>query len=192
MAKKTDEKHELFVLEYIANDFNGSKAAIAAGYSARTAGAASTRLLKNVKVQALLKRHLKERKNSLEITADRVLEEMARLAFFDVRKLFDDDGYPIHISNLDDDTAAAIVGVDVVTKGNNDTGYADVMKIKLVDKKGALELLGKRLSLFTDKTEVSGELTVTSTVDDKDREVLKHFFKHYSDRIKPEEPEPKK
>ena len=78
------------------------------------------------------------------------------MAFLDPRKLFDADGKPLHITALDDDTAASIAGLDVVTTGNQDVGYADVLKIKLADKAKNLELLGRHLKLFTDKVEQTG------------------------------------
>lgn len=49
----------------------------------------------------------------LGITAERVLQERSRLAFFDVRRLFRDDGSPVPVNELDADTAAAIAGLEV-------------------------------------------------------------------------------
>lgn len=74
---------------------------------------------------------------------ERVFKEAARIALFDPRKMFDDDGKPLHISQLDDDTAAAIAGLEIVTKGNSEMGFGEVLKVKIADKNAAIEKLFK-------------------------------------------------
>ncbi|OWK39535.1 terminase small subunit [Fimbriiglobus ruber] len=111
-----------------------------------------------------------------EVTADRVIAEYAKLAFLDIRKAFDEDGNLKPIHEMDDDTAAAIAGLEVEVKrvagsssddlesqahgGALKRTYADlstrIHKIKLADKKGALDSLARHLGMFTDKTELSG------------------------------------
>lgn len=152
-------KKAMFAKEYLI-DLNGTRAAIRAGYSKRTANEQASRLLADVSVQQLIQQAMKERATRTELTADRVLLEIQKLAFFDPRKLFDDAGAPIHVSKLDDDTAAAIAGLDIVMQGNEDVGFAQVLKVKLSDKRASLELLGRHLKLFTDKVVVEGGTTV--------------------------------
>ena len=83
------------------------------------------------------------------------MQETAKLAFFDIRKMFDKNGKPLDISQLDDDTAAALVGLDVqdVYEFNGDekqfVGY--IKKYKMSDKLRALELLGKHLGAWEPK-----------------------------------------
>jgi phage terminase small subunit len=74
------------------------------------------------------------------ITQERVLREIARLAFFDVRKLFDAEGRPKPVHELDDDTAAAISQLDIDELGR--------VKYRLADKGVNLERLAKHLGLF--------------------------------------------
>jgi phage terminase small subunit len=99
-----------------------------------------------------------ERAARTGITADRVLAEIAKLAFFDPRKFFDADGAPIPIHELDDDTAAALAGMNVFEvfegTGKNRVFVGYTKKYKLTDKRGSLELLGKHLKLFTDVVEL--------------------------------------
>jgi phage terminase small subunit len=78
------------------------------------------------------------------------LQERARLAFFDVRKLLDATGAPKAIQDLDDDTAAAIAGLDVVNIGSDDKRVGEVLKIKLADKNASLTALEKHLGLYKD------------------------------------------
>lgn len=90
-----------------------------------------------------------------QVSVDRVLKEYARLAFMDPRKLFDDDGRPLAITGLDDDTAAAIIGIDVCTTGNDMMGVGEVLKLKIADKKGALDSLARHLGMFNDKLDIT-------------------------------------
>jgi phage terminase small subunit len=147
-------KQERFVQEYLV-DLNATQAAIRAEYSEKTAYSQGQRLLKNVEIQAAIQNATQKRQQRVEITQDRVLLEYARLAFFDPRKLFCEDGKPKDISELDDDTAAALAGLDMqeVYEGAGQdrefVGY--VKKYKLANKLGALDSLGKHLGMFSDK-----------------------------------------
>lgn len=92
-----------------------------------------------------------------EVTAERIVAELAKLAFMDPRKLFDESGMPLGVAGLDDDTAAAIAGVDTVMIGNRDAGMGQVLKLKLADKKGALDTLARINGMFKDKVEVKSD-----------------------------------
>lgn len=85
-----------------------------------------------------------------EVTVERVVAELARLAFFDVRRLVNEDGSPRKLTELDDDTARAVAGLDVVRIGNADAGVGEVLKFKLADKGANLERLGRHLAMFKD------------------------------------------
>ena len=71
---------------------NATQAAIRAGYSAKTAKEQATRLLSNVHIAAAIAKARADRSERTGITADRVLQELARIAFFDIRKLLNPDG----------------------------------------------------------------------------------------------------
>ena len=90
-----------------------------------------------------------------EVTVERVVKEFARLAFVDVRKMSRPDGTPVPLHELDEDTARAIVGVEVVTEGNAELGIGRVTKYKLADKRASLADLGRFLKMFVDRIEVS-------------------------------------
>lgn len=142
-------RQALFVAEYV-KDLNAGAAAKRAGYSERTARTIGPRLLQNVAIKGEVDRRLNKIANRLEISAERVLQERARLAFFDVRKLLDATGRPKAIQDLDDDTAAAIQGLDVANIGNSETGIGEVLKIKMADKNASLTALEKHLGLYRD------------------------------------------
>ena len=84
-------KQERFVEEYLV-DLNATQAAIRAGYSKSTSYSIGQRLLKNVDIQKAITAAREKQQRRVEITADRVLEEYAKIAFFDPRKLFTADG----------------------------------------------------------------------------------------------------
>lgn len=149
-------KQHRFVDEYLC-DLNATQAAIRAGYSEKTAASQGERLLRNVEIQTALQERMKAREQRTEITQDRVLTELAKIGFFDVRKLFHGDGSPKSIADLDDATAAAVAGLDVVNIGNQDAGIGQVMKYKIADKRAALVDIGRHLGMFPGKLELTGK-----------------------------------
>lgn len=148
-------KQTKFVNEYL-KDLNASQAAIRAGYSKNTSRSIANKLMTNADIQAEISRKMGKRSARTEITADRVLLELSRLAFLDVRKAFNKDGSLKAIHELDDDTAAAVAGMDITEFGSGDEQSGVVKKIKLSDKKGALELVMRHLGMNT--TPVNADL----------------------------------
>src|SRR5919197_2742959 len=84
-------KQARFCAEYLI-DLNATQAAIRAGYSPRTANEQGARLLAHVSIAAAISQAKQAQAERTGITADRVLQEIARLAFVDIRKLFDAEG----------------------------------------------------------------------------------------------------
>lgn len=140
-----------FCEEYLV-DLNATQAAIRAGYSKKTACEQGSRLLAKVKVQAAIRERKKELQEKTDITQERVLREYAKIAFFDPRKLFHDNGQPKDITVLDDDTAGALAGLDVLEEyegsGRDREFVGYTKKYKIADKLRALDALGKHLGLF--------------------------------------------
>jgi len=171
MSDKLTPKQALFIDEYLI-DGNATRAAIAAGFSQASAAAAGARLLKRPAIAVMINERQAHRFRRLEVTADRITRELAKLAFYDVRDLFHDDGRLKQISELDDISAAAIAGIDVAEeKRDKDTGVTSWTKrIKLADRRAALELLGKKLKMFTDVHEHGGKLTLEQLLLGEDEE----------------------
>jgi len=151
-------KQQRFIEEYLV-DLNATQAAIRAGYSPDTAYSIGNENLSKPELAAAIQIAMDLRSARTQITADRVLVEIAKLGFADIRKIFTDSDQLRGVSSLPDDIAAAVQSVEIVTKpgadvdeeGNREIEY--VHKIKLADKRGSLELLGRHLKLFTDKVE---------------------------------------
>lgn len=144
-------KQKRFVAEYLV-DLNATAAAKRAGYSEKTAYAIGIENLKKPEIQSAIQEAQTERQKRTEITQDMVLCETAKLAFFDVRKMFDKNGKPLEISELDGDTAAALVGLDVQDVSDSDGNYVGfIKKYKMSDKIKALELLGRHFGTWEPK-----------------------------------------
>lgn len=156
MSRKLTPKQAAFVQEYL-KDLNATQAAIRAGFSAKTAEWIGPQVLGKSHVSDAIAEAIKAREARTQITQDRVLREFARIAFLDPRALFDDKGAPRRIVDLDDDTAAAVAGLDVATVGNTEIGIGEVQKIKIADKIAALTQLGRHLGMFNDKLKVGGD-----------------------------------
>ena len=99
-------------------------------------------------IQAAIAKGMEDRSSKSGITPERVLLELGRLAFLDIRKAYRSDGSLRPLHELDDDTAAAIAGMEVVEIGDGDDVIGVTKKIKLSDKKGALDLLMRHLGMF--------------------------------------------
>jgi len=133
--QKLTNKQIAFVKEYMV-DRNGKQAAIRAGYSKKTAKEIASRLLTKVNVKELVDAEQEKCNTRLELSADRTLLEIRRLATFDIRKLYKSDGKRIPIHELDDDTAACIKGVEIKKVGDT---Y--ISEYKFWAKEAALKML---------------------------------------------------
>lgn len=158
-------KQSRFVAEYLI-DLNGTQAAVRAGYSPKTANEQAARLLANVSVQSALQAAMTRREIRTEITQDKVLRELAKIGFSDIRKavkwgdsvavLNEDSGEMVMTHGLallasdtiDDETASAIAEVSESKQG---------LKVKFHDKRAALVDIGKHLGMFVEKAELTGK-----------------------------------
>lgn len=149
--RELNQKQKRFADEYLI-DLNATQAATRAGYSAKTANEQGARLLAHVSVQAYLSARMKMRESRTEITQDKVLREIARVAFSDPRKVmtWGTQGVQLRDSEeLTDDEAAII---SEVSSTASDHGIN--LKLKTHDKLKALELLGRHLSMFKDNLSI--------------------------------------
>ncbi len=148
-AGKLTAKQEAFVREYLV-DKNATQAAIRAGYSVKAARQVAAETLSNPSVRAAVNAGLRDLAARVGITSEMVLRERKRIAFFDPRKLMDSEGNPLPIQDLDDDTAAAIAGLEVVqmTGAGEIPGVMSlVKKYRLAAKDTSLAALEKYLGL---------------------------------------------
>jgi phage terminase small subunit len=147
---------QLQFAEAYCKSYNATKAAIEAGYSEGTARQQGARLLTRPHVAAAIDRIRTQvtakAAADLEITVERTLREVGRLAFFDPRQLYQANGQPIPLHDLPEEVAAAIAGMDVhemwVGQGADRTVIGVIRKWRFADKRASLELLMKHQGLF--------------------------------------------
>ena len=155
------DRYEAFAREYVI-DLNGKRAAIAAGYAEASAEVTASQLLRKTKCRAIINQLLSKRASKLEVKAEKVVEELARLAFsnlHDYIRVNDDGQADVDLSALTRDQAAAISEITVDTTGGTGDGERRLVlrtKIKLVDKTKNLELLCRHLGMLNDRLQVTG------------------------------------
>lgn len=164
---KLREKQQRFVEEYLI-DLNGTQAAIRTGYSARTANEQASRLLANVSVQQAISERMAERSKRTGVNQDRVILELARIAFLRVTDVVDKNG------NIKDDASEDDLSCIESIKYKHsvsDTGSSTEREVKVASKLKALELLGRHMGMFKDKVDVSVLQGEKSKLDDLIRQL---------------------
>jgi len=145
-------KQARFVEEYLI-DLNGTQAAIRAGYSPNTANEIASENLAKPSIAAAVAVAMAERSRRTGITTDRVLEEIAKLAFVNAADIINLQNGTILAGGVRDDTAA-VQSIKVKTIPTEE-GDITEQEVKLYDKTRNLELLGRHLGLFNDKLAVT-------------------------------------
>ena len=151
------KKQKRFIEEYLI-DLNATQAAIRAGYSPDTAKSIGSENLTKPDIQARIAKAMAERSRRTGVNADRVVMELAKIAFVNASDVIDAETATLKPDGAPDDTAA-IQSVKVKTFGEDGLER----EIKMADKLKALELLGKHLGMFKDKVELSGSLETEKT-----------------------------
>lgn len=162
MGLKTKLRQSIFASEY-AVDLNGTRAAIAAGYSPDSATSTASELLTKPKVRKLIEDLQARRASKLQITAEKLDEETAKLAFANMGDYVrtDENGKVsgMDLSALTPEHWAAVQEIREDTTGGSGDGERKVVvrtTLKLSDKTKNLELLYRRLGLLQDNMKVSG------------------------------------
>lgn len=171
---KLTPKQKIFVDEYLV-DLNATRAYKAAYKNIKkdeTAAVNGNRLLRNAKVKDHIDKRMKDRERRTEVTQDKVLQELAKIGFADIKDYLeyktaktvvqhDENGEPVidyqQIVNVIDSKEVDTSVIQEVSIGKDGT-----FKFKLYDKQKALVDIGKHLGMFTDKVEVKGNLNVNN------------------------------
>ena len=151
-----NDRDRRFCEEYMI-DLDAKHAAIRAGYAVSTARTAAEWIKpenpKKPGLRAEIDRMMAERSRKTGISAERVVRELARIAFADITNVVNKEtGEVLADANRDD--AAAIASVKVKE------GEITEREVRMYDKNRALELLGKHLGLFTDNVKLQVERPV--------------------------------
>jgi len=146
------EKRKRFCHEYVV-DFNGKQAAIRCGYSAKSATTQACLILSDVRVQEYLQALIAKQEAKLEVTAQRVIDELGRLAFHDIGQYYKRDAkgklVQKELDELTIDQRAAVAEYDPAKK-----------ILKLYSKDPSLDKLGKHFKLFSELNDQVHTFTV--------------------------------
>ena len=159
-ARPLNEKQRRFAHEYL-KDQNATQAAIRAGYSEKTAGSQGHDLLKKPEIRLMLDKKLAKIEEKAEFTVEQAVRQLQRMVMFDPRKLFAPNGQPMAITDLDDDTAMVISGLDVLEEyegsGKDRVFKGYTKKYKLADRLGAVNTALKMFGKLSDRVEHTGK-----------------------------------
>ena len=152
MARKLTKKQQLFVDEYLI-DLNATQAAIRAGYSVNSARDIGCENLTKPNIQQAIAEHMAERSKRTGVNQDRIVLELAKIAFVNMGDLIDlKNGSILTTAKTDD--LACIEGFKY-KESDNDYGGSVEREVKFASKLRALELLGKHLGMWNDKLDVN-------------------------------------
>ncbi len=141
-------RQKRFCEEYIV-DMNGKKAAIRAGYNPKTATQQAARLLTYDNVLEKIQSLMEEQSKRTEVTADRVIKELAKVAFQNPSDVVDlNTGHILPDVSTEDLSTISGIRVKKIPMKN---GEGEEIEMRFPDKVRALELLGRHLGIFSDK-----------------------------------------
>lgn len=170
--KSAHEKALIFANAYIANGQNATQAAITAGYAEKSAGVTGNKLLKHTNVLAIITKANEKAATLSGLTVERTLQEIARLAYSDPRKLFNPDGTLKQIHELDDDTAACIASVEMEEIKAGGAVIGMTRKVKQWDKNAALEKAMKFHGLYEKDNEQQNKPIINITANMTQQEAI--------------------
>lgn len=142
MPELKNPRHEYFCRQYV-QDFVGSRAAIRAGFSERTARQIAYELLTRPDINARVEELKAEVFDGLTVTKRIILQRMADIAMADPRKLYDENGNLKPIHTLDDETAVAVNAVEADDRGIT-------TKVKLLPADRMLDKLAQHFNAYED------------------------------------------
>ena len=164
------EKQKIFADEYLV-DLNATRAYLVAYPSVKkeqTAAAAGARLLRHVKVAAYIAERMEERQKRTEVTQDRVVQELAAIAFAKATDYVtiksNGPAAVVMIKSTEDLSDEQIRAIAGIREGANG------IEVKLNDKQKALELLGRHLGMWNDKLDINAP-----AIDDSIKEMEAYF-----------------
>lgn len=156
------KKQKLFVAEYLI-DLNATQAAIRAGYSVKTAKEIGCENLTKPNIQKAIAKAMAERSKRTGVNQDRVVQELAKLAFINMTNVVDSQGKIKEDATEDD--RACIESIKY-KRSDTDTCVSVEREVKIGSKLKALELLGKHLGMWNDKMDVNVAVPIVISGED--------------------------
>ena len=160
----------MFCRYYVQNGTNGTNAAISAGYSKKTAGQIAEQNLKKLEIKQYISELLKPTIEKLEISKERVLEEIARLAFSNPQDYLNSNNSIKDITESDRSKAAAVSKIKTTVRNLGDLGTEEKKDNESWNPVEALKKLGEYLKLFDGE---GAKATVINTINLTDDQINK-------------------
>ena len=161
MARLTN-KQRLFVQEYLI-DLNATQAAIRAGYSVESARDIGCENLTKPNIQQEIAKAMAERSKRTGVNQDRIVLDLARLAFVNMTDVVDDKGKIKDTATEDDLSCIESIKYK---RSDSETGSSIEREVKIGSKLKALELLGKHLGMWNDKFDVNVAVPIVISGED--------------------------
>lgn len=152
-------KKELLFCKYYLETFNASEAARRAGYSKKTAPHIGYENLKKEHLKVYIDRKKQEILSECGVNEVSVIRELAKIAYFDPRSLFTEDGALKPVKEWGDAVAGCIAAIENEEMPGGDLPTGTLKKVKFINKEGALRQLLQYLGVSTDKLSVRAKLT---------------------------------
>lgn len=157
-----NKKQKRFCEEYV-KDFNGTQAAIRAGYSKNSANEQSSQHLAKLHIQAYIKELADKATSKNNVTVEKIVAEFSKIAFSSIAHLHNSWISLKDFETLTDDQKDSIESIQTrVRKMSDNDVVIDVeeVKIKLYDKQRALENLGKYMGIYEADNEQTNSQSV--------------------------------
>ena len=174
--RKLSAKQQCFVDEYLI-DLNATQAAIRAGYSPKTAREQASRMLSKASISAAIACAMAERSKRTGITQDRILEELAKVAFIKLTDIVDDTG-KIKAGATDEDRAC--IESIKYKRTDTDTGYSEEREVKASSKLKAIELLMRHTGMLDSRISKE-QLKLNREKFEYEKEKVAGAFQEYED-----------
>jgi phage terminase small subunit len=162
------QRRTRFIKEYLL-DQNATRAAIAAGYSEKSASVTGSRLLGDAKVRHEIEQKNAETNKSLDLSAERIKQEIARLCYYDPADYWNPNGTAKSMHEIPEDARRAIGGFEAAElfsgSGEDRAQIGYIKKFKLMDKARALELAARCQKMLVDRVEITADDELLKALD---------------------------
>lgn len=172
-----NEAQKRFCDEYLI-DLNATRAYKEAYPSCKedsTARTNASRLLTNANIKGYIEQKQQEISERTQITQDKVINELAKIGFFNIKNIYNENGTLKQITKMEDEVSSVISSVKTLQRAGamkievNPNGKdkdipiehipEQTIEFKMNDKVKALELLGKHLGMFKEKIDLNANIT---------------------------------
>lgn len=161
MARKLTDKQKRFVEEYLI-DLNATQACIRAGYKTDTARQTASENLSKPYIAAAIDVAMAERSRRTGVNQDRIVQELAKIAFVKMTDVVDRNGRIKEDATEDDLSCIESIKYK---ESDNEYGGSVEREVKIASKLKALELLGKHVGMWNDKLNVDVDADLNIHID---------------------------